>query len=44
MTRKIYPNIEEKLNPCLKNDMRNLVEFNASSGNSENLTFDGLLL
>ena len=28
----------------LKNDMRNLVKFNLSSGKSENLYFDGLLL
>ena len=33
-------------NPTLgsKNDMRNLVNFNASSGKSENLNFDVLLL
>ena len=29
---------------CLKNDMRNLVNFNPSSRKSENLNFDGLLL
>ena len=29
---------------CLKNDMRNLVNFNASIGKSENLHFDGVLL
>ena len=28
----------------LKNDMRNLVKFNPSSGKSEKLHFDGLLL
>ena len=38
------PNFEEKLTFCLKNDMRNLVNFNASSGNSENFHFVGLLL
>ena len=31
-------------NFCLKNDMRNLVNFNPSSIKSENLHFDGLLL
>ena len=36
-------NFEEKLTFCLKNDMRNLVKFNASSGNSENLYSDGLV-
>ena len=41
MTLKTDPNIEEKLTFCLKNDMRN---FNASSGKSENLLFDGLIL
>ena len=44
MTLKSGPNFEEKLTFCLKNDMRNLVNFNASSGKSENLNFDGLLL
>ena len=29
---------------CLKNDMRNLVSFNASSRKSENLHFDGFLI
>ena len=43
MTLKIDPNFEQKLTFCLKNDMRNLVKFNASSGKSENLHFDGLL-
>ena len=38
------PNFEEKLTFRLKNDMRNWVNFNASSGKSENLHFDGLLL
>ena len=37
-------NFEEKLTFKLKNDMRNLVNFNLSSGKSENLHFDGLLL
>ena len=44
MTLKKYPNFEEKLTFCLKNDMRNLVNFNPNSGKSENLHFDGLLL
>ena len=44
MTLEKGPNSEEKLTFCLKNDIRNLVNFNASSGKSENLHFDGLLL
>ena len=44
MRLKNDPNFEEKLTFCLKNDIRNLVNFNASSGKSENLHFDGLLL
>ena len=44
VTLKSDPNFEEKLTFCLKNDMRNLVNFNASSGKSENLRFYGLLL
>ena len=44
MTLKREPNFEEKLTFCLKNDMSNLVNFNASSKKSENLHFDGLLL
>ena len=35
---------EEKLTLGFKNDMRNLVNFNASSGKSGNLHFDVLLL
>ena len=34
---------EEKLALGFKNDMTNLVNFNASSGKSENLHFDVLL-
>ena len=34
MTLKKDPNFEEKLTFCLKNDMRNLVNFNASCGKS----------
>ena len=44
MTLKSDPNFEEKQTFCLKNDMRSLVNFNASSEKSENLHFDGLLL
>ena len=44
MRLKNDPNFEEKLTFCLKNNIRNLVNFNASSGKSENLHFDGLLL
>ena len=44
MTLKSDLNFEEKLTFCLKNDMRNLVNFNASSGKSENLHFDEILL
>ena len=34
----------EKLSGGSKNDIRNLVNFHASSRNSENLDFDGLVL
>ena len=44
MTLKKVPNFEEKLTSCLKNDMRNFVNFHLSSGKSENLHFDGLNL
>ena len=44
VTLKSDPNFKEKLTFCLKNDMRNLVNFNTSSTKSENLHFDGLLL
>ena len=44
MTLKKDQNFEEKLTFCLKNGMRNLVNFNVSSGKSENLHCDGLLL
>ena len=44
MTLKKDPIFEEKLTFCLKNDMRNLVKFNPSSGKSENLHIDGILL
>ena len=44
MTLKSDAKFEEKLTFGSKNDMRNLVNFNASSGKSENLHFDMLLL
>ena len=40
MTRKSDAKFEEKLTLVSKNDMRNLVNFNAISGKSENLHFD----
>ena len=36
--------IWSKLSFCLKNDMRNLMNFNASSGKSKNFHFDVLIL
>ena len=39
-----YAKFEEKLTLISKNDKRNLMNFNASSGKSENLHFDALLL
>ena len=44
MTLKNDANYEKKLTVCLKNDIRNFVNFNPSSGKSENLHSDGLLL
>ena len=44
MTLKSDPNFEEKLTFCLKNDMRNLVNFDVSSGKSEHFHFNELLL
>ena len=44
MTLKSDAKFEEKLALGSKNDMRNLVNFNASSGKSENLYFHVLLL
>ena len=44
MTLKSDEKFEEKLTLGCKNDMRNLVNFNASSGKSENLYFYVLLL
>ena len=44
ITLKSDPILEEKLTFCLKNDMRNLMNFNLSSEKSENLHFDGIFL
>ena len=41
MTLKSDAKFEEKLTLGSKNDMRNLVNFNASSGKSENCTLMG---
>ena len=43
MTLKSDAKFEEKLAHGLKNEVTNLVNFNASSGKSENLHFDVLL-
>ena len=42
MTLESDPNFEEVPQLLLKNDMRNLVNFNSSSVKSENLHFDGI--
>ena len=44
MTLKSDVKFEEKLTLSSKNDMRDLVNFNASSGKSDNLHFDMLVL
>ena len=44
MTLKSDPKFEENLILGSKNDMKNLVNFNASGGKSENFHFDVLLL
>ena len=44
LTLKSGATFEEKPSLSSKNDMRNSVNFNASSGKSENLHFDVLLL
>ena len=44
MTVKSDVKFEEKLALDFKNDVRNLENFNANSGKSENLHFDVLLL
>ena len=44
MTLKSDSKFEEKLTLGSKNDMRNLVNFNAYNGKPENMRFDVLLL
>ena len=44
MTLKGDAIFKEKLTGGLKNDIRNLVNFHATSRKSENLHFDGLVL
>ena len=44
MTLKSNAKFQGKLTRGLKNDLKNLVNFHASSGKSGNLHFDGLLL
>ena len=44
MTLKSDAKFDKKLTLDFKNDMKNLVNFDSSSGKSENLHFDGLLL
>ena len=44
MTLKGDAKVKGKLTRGLKNDIRNLVNFHASSRKSENLHFNGLLL
>ena len=44
MTMKGDAIFKEKVTGVLKNDIRNLINFHASSRKSENLHFDGLFL
>ena len=44
MTLKVDVKFKRKLTCCLKNNIRNLVNFHASSRKSKNHYFDGLLL
>ena len=44
MTLKSYAKFEENLTLGSKNDLRNLVSFNASSGKSGSLHFDVLVI
>ena len=44
MTLNSDPMFKEKLTFCLKNYMKNLMNFNLSSEKSENLHFDGIFL
>ena len=42
MTMKKDPNFEKNLTLSLKNNLRNLLNFNSSSEKSKNLHFDGI--
>ena len=44
MTLNGYAIFKEKMTGCLKNGIRNLVNFHASSRKSENVRFDGFAL
>ena len=44
MTLKSDPKFKEKLTFCLKNDVKNSMNFNLSSEKFENLHFDGVFL
>ena len=44
MKLKSDQDFDKNLTFSLKNDMKNLVNFKASSGKSENMHFEGLLL
>ena len=44
MTLKSDPKFKEKLTFCLKNDVKNSMNFNSSSEKSEHLHFDGVFL
>ena len=44
MTLKGDPIFKEKLTGGLRNDIKNLINFHASSRKSEKLHFDGLIL
>ena len=44
MTLNSDPKCKEKFTFCLKNDVRNLMNFNLSSEKSKNLHFDGIFL
>ena len=41
---KVIQSLKKNLTFCLKNEIRNFVNFNSSSGETENLHFDRLLL
>ena len=44
MTLKSDAKLEEKLTCCLENDMRNLANFDQSTGKCQNWNFNGILL